>query len=141
MSVISGTLLRIYDDTAALGYATSCSLDVSVETRETISKDSAGSWAENEAGKISATLSFEGFASEDQTINSNTVKSIEDIFTKVAAKTAVDWRFTTDATGEIEYSGSGYFTSFNISSPVEENATYSGTITVTGAITQGTVSA
>lgn len=139
MGVVNGTNLRIYDGSDPLGYATSCTLDMSAETRETLSKDSVSSWGESEVGQLSATLSFEGFFSEDTTINSDTVKSVEDIFTKFSAKTSISWKFTTDVTGEVEYSGSGFLTALNFSAPVEENATYSGTITVSGAVTQGSV--
>jgi hypothetical protein len=93
MGVIKGTNFRIYDGTVPLGYATSCSLSMSAETTETISKDSVASWAESEVDTKSATLSFEGFASEDISINAVTVKSIEDLFTKFAAGTAISWRF------------------------------------------------
>jgi predicted secreted protein len=139
MGVIKGTNFRIYDGTVPLGYATSCSLSMSAETTETISKDSVASWAESEVDTKSATLSFEGFASEDVEINTVDVKSIEDLFTKFSAGTAISWRFTTDVSTTVVYSGSGYITSFDISAPVGENATYSGTITVTGAVTQGSI--
>lgn len=139
MGVINGTNLRIYDGTVPLGYATSCTLDMSAETRETLSKDSVSSWAESEVGKLSGSLSFEGFFSEDVLINAVAVKSIEDIFTKFSGKTAISWRFTTDVSASVVYSGSGYLTAVNVSAPVEENATYSGTITISGAVTQGTV--
>lgn len=135
--VVSGTDLRIYDGGVPLGYATNCTLDMSGETRETVHKDSSGGWSESEMGKLSGSLSFEGFFSEDTTINAATVKSIEDIFTKFSAKTAISWTFTTGVTGEVEYSGSGYITALTMGAPVEENATYSGTITISGAVTQG----
>jgi len=139
MGVVNGTNLRIYDGTEPLGYATSCTLDMSAETRETLSKDGVTSWAESEVGALSASLSFEGFFSEDVTINAVTVKSVEDIFTKFAAKTAISWRFTTDVSTEVVYSGSGSITALNFSGAVEENSTYSGTITVSGAVTQGSI--
>lgn len=139
MGVIKGTNFRIYDATVPMGYATSCSLSMSAETTETISKDSVSSWAEAEIDTKSASLSFEGFASEDVTISAVTVKSIEDIFTKFSAGTAISWRFTTDVSGTVVYSGSGYITSLDINAPVGENTTYSGTITVTGAVTQAAI--
>lgn len=137
--VVNGTDLRIYDGGVPLGYATSCTLDMTAETRETLHKDGVSSWAESEVGQLSASLSFEGFFSEDTTINAVTVKSVEDIFTKFAAKTAISWTFTTDVTGEVVYSGSGSLTSLSYNAGVEENSTYSGSITVSGAVTQGTV--
>ena len=139
MGVVNGTNLRIYDATVPLGYATSCTLDMSAETRETISKDSVASWAESEISTKSATLSFEGFFSEDTVINTVTVQDVTAIYTKFAAGTAISWRFTTDVSTEVVYSGSGYITALNFSAPVDENATYSGTITVSGAVTQGAI--
>lgn len=139
MGVISGTNLRIYNGTDPYGYATSCTLDMSAEVRETLSKDSVSSWAENEVGQLSATLSFEGFFSEDTTINSTNVENVSDLFGDFSGKTAVSWRFTTDATGEAVWSGSGYITSLSFTGNVEENATYSGTITVSGAITEADI--
>jgi len=139
MGVVNGTNLRIYDGSTPLGYATSCSLSMSAETRETVSKDSTSSWAENEVGQLSATLSFEGFYSSDATINAVTVKTVDDIYSKFEAKTAISWSFKSATTGEFIYSGSGYITSLEFNAPVEENATYSGTITVSGAITNTTI--
>ena len=138
--VIDGGTLRIYVGTDGLGYATSCSLDLSVETRETIHKDAAGgNWADAEPGTISATLSFEGFFSEDTTINSNARESVSDLFGYVNSGTLISWRFTTDVSTEAVWSGSGYITALNFSGNVDENATYSGTISVTGAVTEGDV--
>lgn len=139
MSVVNGTNLRIYDSDVPLGYATSCTLDMSAETRETVSKDSVSSWAENEVGQLSATLSFEGFYSSDTTINATTVKNVNDLYDKFEAKTAISWSFQSAASGEFIYSGSGYITSLSFNAPVEENATYSGTITVSGAVTNTTI--
>lgn len=140
MGVVKGKNLRIYIGGNAIGYATSCSISMSAETLETISKDSAGNgWANNEVGNKSASLAFEGFFSEDTTINSNTVKSIEDLFTTFSADTAVSWTFTTNVSTERQLSGSGYITQLDETAPVDGNATYSGTITVDGAITQGSV--
>lgn len=139
MSVVNGTDLRIYNDTKPLGYATSCTLDMSAETRETLSKDSVSSWAESEVGQKSATLSFEGFYSEDTTINSNDVESGVDIFDDFAAGTAISWRFSTDTASDVEFYGSGYITSYSITTPVEENSTYSGTITVSGQVQKRTI--
>jgi len=139
MGVVNGTNMRIYDGAVPLGYATNCTLDMSAETRETISKDSVSSWSEAEGSTKSATLSFEGFFSEDTTINAVTVESATEIFTKFSAGTTIAWKFTTGVSTEIEYSGDAIITSFNISAPVDENTTYSGTLTVTGAVTQGAV--
>lgn len=139
MATVSGTNLRIYKGTDPYGYATSCTLSMSIETREEISKDSSGSWSDVSVDTKSATLSFEGFFSEDTTINAAAVESTTDLFTDFNAGTSISWRFTTDVSTEVVYSGSGYITDLTFTANVGETATYSGTITVTGAITQGAI--
>lgn len=141
MSTVNGTLLRIRIGDVAIGYATSCSLEMSAETRQTVSKDSVASWQENEVGTLSASLTFEGFYTEDEALTPGTRKSFADIYALFAGKTPVSWSFSTDVTGDDVYSGSGFITALSASAPVEENSTYSGTITVSGAITKGTVPA
>lgn len=137
--ITSGTDLRIQVETVALAYATNCTLSMSAETRESISKDSTSSWQDSTVGQLSATLSFEGFFTIDDTINSNTREDFEGIFDVFSGKTQIAWKFTTGTTGDVEYSGNGYITTLEATAPVEENATYSGTITVTGAVSKTTI--
>jgi len=137
--VINGTLLRVTLGGDKTIYATSSTLSMSMETRETINKDNTGSWASAEAGTKSATLTFEGQYSQDDTVDAEARVDGPGIFTLFDAGTAVSWKMTTGVTGDDEYSGTGLITSFEVSAPVEENSTYSGTITVTGAITKATI--
>lgn len=137
--ITSGTDLRISVATIPLAYATNCSLSMSAETRESISKDSTSSWQDSSVGQLSASLSFEGFFTIDDTINSNTREDFEGVFDVFAAKTQVAWKFSTGVTGDVEYSGNGYITSLEANAPVEEDATYSGTITVSGAVAKATI--
>ena len=45
--IINGTLMRLYKDSTAIGYATSCQMNVSAAMREILTKDSAaGGWRE-----------------------------------------------------------------------------------------------
>ncbi len=137
--ITSGTDLRISVATNPLAYATSCSLSMSAETRESVSKDSTSSWQDSTVGQLSASLSFEGFFTIDDTINSNNREDFEGLFDNFSGKTQIAWTFSTGTTGDVEYSGNGYITSLDSSAPVEENATYSGTITVTGAVSKATI--
>lgn len=137
--VINGTNLRIKIGTDPLAYATSCALDLSAETLESVSKDSVASWSSSTVGQLSGSLSFEGFYTEDATISSDDRENPNTLFDAFAAKTLISWEFSTATSGDTKYTGSGYITALNFTGPVEENATYSGTITVSGAVTQGSV--
>jgi hypothetical protein len=58
--IINGTLMRLYKDAVAIGYATSCQMNISSAMREILTKDSAaGGWREVKKGQLSGTLSTE----------------------------------------------------------------------------------
>jgi predicted secreted protein len=134
--IVNGTDLRIYMGGVAIGHATTCSLDLTRETRETLTKDApGGGWATAEVGRKSATLSTDGMFSYD-----TTNKKFSDLFTAFDNGTLLLLRFTTDENGDTYWQGSGYITSLNLSAPVEDNTTYSATFTVNGAIVTGTES-
>ena len=134
--IVNGTDLRIYMGGVAIGHATTCSLDMTRETRETLTKDApGGGWATAEVGRKSATLSTDGMFSYD-----TTNKKFSDLFTAFDNGTLLLLRFTTDESGDTYWQGSGYITSLNLTAPVEDNTTYSATFTVNGAIVTGTES-
>lgn len=139
MAVIDGTDLRIYIGGNPIGHATSCSLSFSKETRETVSKDNVGGWSESESGQKSATLSFEGFFTETALLGGNTVETAPDLFDAFSSDALISWKFTTGVTGSEEYSGNAIMNSLEFSAPVDENATHSGSLTVSGAVTKATV--
>lgn len=133
---VNGTNLRIYKGGTKIGYATSCSLSFSMETRSTLTKDTQGSgWVENATGQKSFTLSTEFLFSYD-TPNIDPV----DLFTDFDNRTPLVLRFTTDVQGDKYWEGTGYITSYEINAPVEDNITCSATFTGSGAVTSGTES-
>lgn len=133
--VVNGTDLRIYKGGTAIGRATTCTLNITRETREILDKDNVGSWVNYAAGRKSATLSTDAFFTYD----SSNVKP-EALWADLDNGTLITWRFTTDETGDKYWDGSGLVTSFSVNAAVEENTTYSVEITVSGAITLGTES-
>jgi predicted secreted protein len=133
-TIINGTNLRIYLGGVAIGEATSCSMDLSMETRETLTKDNVGSYTSVEPGRRSATLSTEGLVSYD-TAN----KKVTDMVTAFNNGETMIARFTTGVASSPYWEGSVILTALTLSAAVEENSTYSATFTVKGAITQGTV--
>jgi TP901-1 family phage major tail protein len=128
--VVNGTDLRIYKGGTAIGRATTCSLSISREMREILDKDNTGSWVTSAPGRKSASLSSDAFFTYDTT----NVKP-ETLWTDLDNGTLVTWRFTTDEAGDKALDGRGYVTEFSVNAGVEENSTYSVTITVSGPIT------
>lgn len=126
--VLNGTDLRIWVGGSAVAYATNCTFDATVETRNTIHKDAPGSgWQENTPGQKSFTLSTDVLMNEDGTANDP-----YDLFTILSAGTRVTWYFSTETAGNRRMYGHAYVTSMNISAAVEENATFSVSFTGTG---------
>jgi len=138
--VVNGTNLRISIGGDPVAYATSCSLSMSREELDTLSKDSVSSWKSSKVGTKSATLSGSGLYTEDATISSADRQNPNTLFDAFDGGTLVTWEFTTGVTGDTKYSGSGYITELSFTGEVEQNATYDFTLSVAGAVTQATIS-
>ena len=133
--VVNGTDLRIYVGGLAIGYATSCTMDLAAELIETIHKDNPGTgWGESTVGQKSGTVSFEGFYNED---SSNQKPS--NLFTFFDNETVLGCSFKTGTSGDTRYDFSALITSLSFTGPVEDNSTLSCTLTITGAPTKTTV--
>jgi len=135
--VLNGTDFRIWVSGEAIGYSTSCSLSMSAELRETIHKDNPGSgWRTFKIGQKQATITVDAFYNTDANSAYSNRKDPDDIATLFINETQFEWQFRA-ASGDDMYSGSGYITEMSIESPVEDNATYSLTIEVDGAVAIG----
>jgi len=128
-----------------IGFATSASLSVSMDLRDSTTKSSLG-WQENLGGLKSWEISGDAFVdlSGDTVGNSNdpwlsnsttdkTVKLTPSLYDTWAAGVAVKVAFGNSTKS---YYGQGIITSLSIDAGVEENATYSITIQGTGALTE-----
>jgi predicted secreted protein len=135
--VFNGTdlLLKITDGptgsittSTIIGHSTSCSLSLSNDLPEATTKDSNG-FQEVIAGVKSGELSFEGLIAYDDDANPVDFADI------LIARRAVTWTFGTADAADTVYTGSGFLSSVEMSAEMESPATYSGSITVNGAIT------
>ena len=134
-AVVSGTDLRVYVAGLPIGYATSCTLDMSADTIETVHKDNpGGGWAEATIGQKSGTVSFEGFYNEDST----NLKP-DALFNLFNAETVIGCSFKTATSGDTRYDFSALITQISYTGPVEDNSTISVSMTITGAVTITTV--
>lgn len=120
----------------ALGHSTSCSMTISQDLPEATTKDSSG-FQEVISGLRSAEISFDGLI--DYTDNADSLKNVDGIASLITGRNKIDWSFGTAVTGDTIFTGEGFIASLEQSAEMESPATYSGTITVTGAITQATV--
>jgi len=126
-----------------IGFATSASLSVSMDLRDSTTKSSLG-WQENLGGLKSWEISGDAFVDlgSDPTTNdpwlsdsttNKTVKAVQTIYDLWVAGAAIEVAFGNS--GKHWY-GSGLITSLSIDAGVEENATYSITIQGTGALSE-----
>ena len=118
-----------------IGRATSASLSVSMETRSTTTKDSAG-WDENLEGLKSWSLSGDGLVTYSISGDYDTP---DELFTLLNNRTLVKVKFGSATSGEIDYTGDAYLVSYEQEAGVEENVTYSFGFTGTGVLTQASV--
>jgi hypothetical protein len=133
--VINGTLLRLYIGGNAVAYATSSTLDLTTALRETIHKDNPGSGdREVEPGQKSGTCSFEALYSEDGDNN-----DFAELFDAWKDRTKLTCMISTEVAGDTKYTFEAYLTSLSSTGPVEENATFSGTLEITGSITKAAI--
>jgi len=141
-SIMNSTdvVIQISEDSGTsydiIGRATSASLSVSMETRETTTKDSAG-WQENLEGLKSWSLSGDGLVTYSI---AGDYETPDDLFTLLNNRTLVKVKFGSATSGEIDYTGDAYLVSYEQEAGVEENVTYSFSFTGTGALTQASVS-
>lgn len=116
-------------------FATSCSLSVNMDTRDTTTKESAG-WSEKLEAVKSWSVEAEGLQDFG---DSATDQNFDDLFAKLIARDSVKISFTTGATGEYQYRGDAFITSLSMDAPMEDNVTYSISLEGTGALTESDV--
>ena len=129
----SNLLIKVADDGSSpttIGHSTSCTISFTNDMADATTKDSSG-FSEVIAGLRSAEISFDGLI--DYTDGSS---GGAEIAHKLLTRQKCDFSFGTAATGDTVYTGEGYISAAEISGAMEEAVTYSGTITVTGAITE-----
>tara|TARA_B100001063_G_scaffold181027_1_gene170127 strand:+ start:1319 stop:1720 length:402 start_codon:yes stop_codon:yes gene_type:complete len=120
LSVTTGGSLQ------AVAHCTSASISMNMDLRDSTTKSSGG-WQDNLGGLKSWELSGDAFVE----IGSITGADIEELWVIWEAREAVAVKF--GASG-MEYTGNAIITSISIDAGVEENATYSISLTGTGTL-------
>lgn len=131
--IINGTLMRLYKDSTAIGYATSCQMNITAAVREILTKDSsAGGWREVKKGQLSGTLTTEALYAGPGDTSTNYL--FDDLFTDLVSGTSLTIKFTTDVSGDNVYTMQALCTSLDLNAAVEENTSYSASFEVSGVI-------
>jgi len=129
--VFNGTNLLLKIEGVTIGHTTSCSLSLSMDTPEATTKDSAG-FSEYIAGVKGGEISFEGLIAYDD--SSNAIQMADFLI----ARTQLTCVFGTTESGDAIYTAEAFLTSVEMSGEMEAATTYSGSLTVTGAIVKST---
>lgn len=129
--VFNGTNLVLQVEGNEIGHTTSCSLSLSNDLPEATTKDSNG-YAEHIAGVISGEISFDGLVAYDDTTNAIQLNDF------INARTQITCVFGTTVTGDAIYTAEGFLNNVETTAEMESPVSYSGSITLTGAITKST---
>ena len=116
-----------------VGRMTNSSLSISMETRDTSNKDSAG-FRELLSGQRSWSLAGDGLVVYSLT----GADGFHDLFGYWSARTKLFVKFGSVSNGEKSYSGQGFITSLDQEAGVEDNATFSFSFEGTGTLTETT---
>ncbi len=110
-----------------VGHTTSASMSLSADLPDATTKNSSG-YNEVIAGTRTGEISFEGLVAYDD--SNNAIEAADYLL----ARTKVYWTFGTSVSGDDVYSGAGFLNSVEMSAEMESPVSFSGSITVTGAI-------
>lgn len=130
IEVIVITSGETLDGQEPIAHSTSASISFNEDLRDITSKDSGG-YQENAGGLRSFELSSDAL----QDISADL--DFKEFYDDVHERNEVIVRFAERDSG-VKWEGSGYVSSLSMDAGVEENVTYSVTITGTGVVTKGT---
>jgi predicted secreted protein len=130
--VFNGTNLLVKVGGTVIGHTTSCTLSISHDIADATTKDSAG-WSEGISGLRSGEISFDGL------VDYADANSVIDLIDLVSTRAKVTCVFGTAATGDTIYTAQGFIASIEQSGEMEAAVTFSGSITLTGAIVGSTL--
>ena len=138
--VINGTKFGVYAAGTKIGYATSASISINHNLRDTSTKDSGG-WRDQLEGQRDWEVSVEGMLifvdGSGSAISDITANELYSSY--IATRTEFEVKFSTEVSGDIKWSGNAFMTSLSMDTPNEDSSTWSGSFSGTGQLTQATV--
>lgn len=145
--VIKGQNLRIFVGEKCVAFSTSCQLQVSVNLEDTSTKDSTGSWDEQEIVGKSWSMSVDALYNAGGT--NATGLNAQEMLDLLLAGQQVQVRFSvtggaqnreslTATSSVAEYDGSAWINDLNVTAANKSNASYSASLTGNGALAKRT---
>lgn len=130
MAKINGSKVKILSSGVAITNTQNVSIDINGAMIDVTTKDSSG-WKEVLPGLKDAQMSFDGIVDVAAAV------TVDSLITKLIAGTSVAVIFYdgTPSTGK-SYSASGYINKISLKAATEDSYLFSGSITITGAVTQ-----
>lgn len=133
MAVMNGTAVLVTVGGEEINLLTECSISLTTELRD-ITNKSSGGFKQSLAGLRSGSINFSSL--HDEAEDSDAVQKLQDLWTTWSSDTVTaSINFTTETSGDYEFSASGWITSLEINAGTEDNVTISGTIEMDGTIT------
>ena len=138
--LINGTKFGVYAAGTKIAYATSASISMNHNLRDTSTKDSSG-WRDQLEAQRDWEVSVEGMLifvdGSGGAIAGITMNELYSTY--IATRTEFTLMFSTEESGDIKWSGQAFLTSLSADTPNEDSSTWSGSFSGTGALTQATV--
>ena len=132
-SVFNGTSLVVLIGDEVIGYATSCSLSLAIDTPDASTKQSLG-WADEIGGQRSWSLTTDGLATVNPNSTAPYISTVE-LNALAIDRTPVEVKFTTvnndvvdgvtPVTGDVIYYGYAFIESVDMTADMENPVTYS----------------
>ena len=136
----TGLILEISTDGGTnyfpTAFATSCSISINMDTRDTTTKESAG-WSEKLEAVKSWSVEAEGLQDFSDSASD---QNFDDLFAKLSSRDVVKIKFTNATSGDYQYTGDAFITSLSMDAPMEDNVTYSISLEGTGTLSESDVS-
>ena len=130
--IMNGTLLGVYVGSTLVAHATEGSISLSMDTRDATTKDSSG-YRDLLEGTRSGSISVSALYADDAAYG------VTDLMTAFSNRTTLTVKFSTEVSGDDYWSATCYLTSLEVSAATEDNATYSASFEISGAVTFSTV--
>ena len=131
MAKFNATDLVLKINGTTIAHSTSATLNINQSLADATSKDSAG-WSENIRALRDWSIDCEGLTDYSASFGAD---ELADLIISRASATA---EFGTGASGETKYSGTVNLASLTQDAPLEDVASFSGSLTGTGALAKAT---
>ena len=141
-SVFNGTSLVVLIGSEVIGYATSCSLSLAIDTPDASTKQSLG-WADEIGGQRSWSLTTDGLATVNPASSAPYISTYE-LNQLAIERTPVEVKFTTvnndvvdgvtPVADDVIYSGYAFIESVDMTADMENPVTYSVSFKGTGVL-------